>query len=137
LKQPSGQVSFPGGGFESSDGNIRNTALSETYEAVGIDEKDIEILGYLDNIQSISGFQVTPFVGEIKQGFSCQADSNEVSDVFGVPFEFFLDDNNRHKQQIKTNKGMRHYYLYKYNGYTIWGMTAQIIVQLVKRLKKQ
>ncbi len=136
LKHHSGQVSFPGGGFESHDKNIKHTALRETHEEIGVAAELIEVWGFLDGLPSISGFHVTPFVGEIKDVNNLVIDENEVDKAFGVPFSFFQDHNNRVKNKVKTPLGDRHYYVFEYNGYVIWGLTAQIIVQLVDRINK-
>lgn len=136
LKHHSGQVSFPGGGYESHDKNIRHTALRETHEEIGVNSELIEVWGFLDGIASISGFHVTPFVGEIKDVHNLVIDENEVHRVFGVPFNFFQDRSNRVKNKVKTPLGDRHYYVFEYKGNVIWGLTAQIIVQLVDRINK-
>ncbi len=137
LKHHSGQVSFPGGGYESHDKNIKHTAIRETQEEIGVGADLIELWGFLDGVPSISGFHVTPFVGEIKDVSGLSIDQNEVARAFGVPFAFFQDRNNRVKHKIKTPFGVRHYYVYEYKGDVIWGLTAQIIVQLVDRMNKE
>jgi len=136
LKHHSGQVSFPGGAYENQDKNIKHTALRETQEEVGIGKEYIELWGALDGLPSISGFHVTPFVGEIKDLSQLKLDENEVERAFGVPFSFFQDRKNRVKNKIKTPVGDRHYYVFEYKGDVIWGLTAQIIVQLVDRINK-
>ncbi len=136
LKHHSGQVSFPGGAFEESDKNIKHTALRETQEEIGVIADNIELWGFLDGLSSISGFYVTPFVGEIKDVTCLDIDNNEVERVFGVPFAFFQDHKNRVKNKIRTPAGDRAYYVFKYKDNVIWGLTAQIIVQLVDRINK-
>lgn len=137
LKHHSGQVSFPGGAFEDQDKNIRHTALRETHEEIGVTPEKIDLWGFLDGLTSISGFHVTPFVGEIRDVSQLIIDSSEVDRAFGVPFAFFEDHNNRVKNKIKTPFGVRHYYVFKYKDDVIWGLTAQIIVQLVDRINEQ
>ena len=136
LKHHSGQVSFPGGGYEAHDKNIKHTALRETFEEIGVSKEQIQLWGFLDGLPSISGFHVTPFVGEIKDVKKLIIDPNEVEKAFGVPFAFFQDNNNRVKNKVKTPFGDRHYYVFDYKGDVIWGLTAQIIVQLVDRINK-
>jgi len=137
LKHHSGQVSFPGGGYEVQDKNIRHTALRETFEEIGVPKNQVELWGALDGLPSISGFHVTPFVGAIADVSHLKIDKNEVDRAFGVPFAFFQDRNNRVKNKVKTPLGDRHYYVFEYKGDVIWGLTAQIIVQLVNRLDNQ
>ena len=136
LKHHSGQVSFPGGGYESNDKNIKHTALRETHEEIGVQAELIEVWGFLDAIPSISGFHVTPFVGHIMDVNNLAIDRNEVDRAFGVPFSFFQNKDNRVKNKVKTPFGDRHYYVFEYKGDVIWGLTAEIIVQLVDRINK-
>ena len=136
LKHHSGQVSFPGGGYETHDKNIKHTALRETFEEIGVSREQIQLWGFLDGLPSISGFHVTPFVGEIKDVKKLIIDPNEVEKAFGVPFAFFQNNNNRVRNKVKTPFGDRHYYVFDYKGDVIWGLTAQIIVQLVDRINK-
>ena len=136
LKHHSGQVSFPGGAFEKQDKNIKHTALRETEEEIGVTAEKIALWGFLDSLPSISGFHVTPFVGEIKDVSALKIDTNEVECAFGVPFAFFQDHNNRVKNTIRTPSGKKSYYVFEYKDNVIWGLTAQIIVQLVDRINK-
>ena len=82
-------VSFPGGAFEKNDKHVRNTALRETHEEIGVASSEITLLGHLDSLPSISGFEVTPFVGVLSDGFEVVKDDREVHKIFGIPFSFF------------------------------------------------
>jgi 8-oxo-dGTP pyrophosphatase MutT (NUDIX family) len=135
LKHHSGQVSFPGGGFEESDITIRQAAIRETEEEIGITDEFINVVGYLDDVETISGFYVTPFVSILKSDFAITMNEDEVSEVFSVPLNFFIDESNcQHKTAFYKGKNVK-YYVYDHDKYTIWGVTAEIIVKLVKKLK--
>jgi len=136
LRHHSGQISFPGGAFEKHDKNIRATALRETTEEVGIAESQVRVLGHLNDEFSISRFRVTPFVGQLQDDFDYQIDSGEVASVFGVPWDFFLDENNRQVQYYKQGDKRHKFYVFQYKKHTIWGLTAKIIVQLIDRIKR-
>jgi len=134
LKHHSGQISFPGGGFDKADMTIRQSAIRETHEEIGIEQKYIEVVGYLDNIKTISGFFVTPFVAILKSGYQIKINPDEVSEVFSVPLKFFLNANNC-QQHSATFKGKNiKYYVYRHETYNIWGVTAEIIVKLIKKI---
>lgn len=135
LKHHSGQVSFPGGAYENQDKNIRHTALRETEEEIGVPKSRIELWGFLDSVESISGFYVTPFVGEIKEADNLALCDHEVERTFGVPFAFFQNPDNRVTHRVKTAAGESQYAVFEYKDDVIWGLTAQIIVQLVNRLE--
>jgi len=136
LKHHSGQVSFPGGGFDAADMTIRQAAIRETQEETGITAEFIEVVGYLDDIKTISNFYVTPFVGILKDGFSIKINEDEVSEVFSVPLSFFIDEMNCQKQSANYKGENVHYYVYQHEKYTIWGVTAEIIVKLTQKLKQ-
>jgi len=136
LKHHSGQISFPGGGFDAADITIRQAAIRETHEEIGITSDYIEVVGYLDDIKTISNFYVTPFVAILKDGFSIKRNEDEVSEVFSVPLRFFMDENNCQKQSALYQGEKVDYYVYQHEKYTIWGVTAEIIVKLTLKLKQ-
>ena len=66
LEYHKGQVCFPGGGCDEQDKSLVDTALRETFEEIGVRPLDVEILGQLDNMGTVSSsFLITPFVGLI------------------------------------------------------------------------
>lgn len=135
LKHHSGQISFPGGGFEESDGTIRQAAIRETEEEVGITSEFIDVVGYLEDIETISGFYVTPFVAILQENFELKINPKEVSEVFSVPLDFFMDSENCQKRSAEYKGRNVNYYIYPHEKHTIWGVTAEIIVKLVNKLK--
>ena len=135
LKHHSGQVSFPGGGFDESDITIRQAAIRETEEEIGISHDYINVVGYLDDIETISGFYVTPFVAILEDGFEIDINEHEVSEVFSVPLKFFMEEQNCQKRSAEYKGKNVNYYVYPHEKHTIWGVTAEIIVKLVKKLK--
>ncbi len=137
LKHHSGQVSFPGGGCDEADITIRQAAIRETKEEIGIDSPDIDVVGYLEDVETNSGFYVTPFVGILKDGFTVTINEDEVAEVFSVPLSFFCEEKNCQKRSANYQGKNVNYYVYEYKGYTIWGVTAEIIVKLVKKLKNK
>ncbi len=135
LKHHSGQVSFPGGGFDEADVTIRQAAIRETEEEIGITADFINVVGYLEDVKTISGFYVTPFVAILNEGFKIRENKHEVSEVFSVPLEFFMDSDNCQKRNAEYKGENVEYYIYPHEKHTIWGVTAEIIVKLVNKLK--
>jgi 8-oxo-dGTP pyrophosphatase MutT (NUDIX family) len=135
LKHHSGQVSFPGGSFDESDVTIRQAAIRETEEEIGVEAKLIDVVGYLDDIETSSGFYVTPFVALLKDDFKIKINEDEVAEVFSVPLKYFCNDKNITKQTATYQGEKVDYYVYQYEKFTIWGVTAEIIVKLVNKLK--
>ena len=85
LRQHAGQISFPGGVVEDTDTDVIAAALRETDEETGITPALVEPFGYLDCLDTVSGYCVTPVVGFIGGDYSARLQSAEVDEVFEVP----------------------------------------------------
>jgi len=123
-----GQVCFPGGTREPSDASLLQTALREAEEEIGLEAKDIEILGELDDITTlVTSYVISPFVALIRYPHSLKTNGREVKGAFSVPLSFLMDDTN-----FKQDS-----YSYEYEGHVIWGATARILRQLIDLLKSE
>jgi 8-oxo-dGTP pyrophosphatase MutT (NUDIX family) len=122
-----GQVSFPGGTKDSNDATIIDTALRETEEEIGLKQNSMEVLGLLDDFQTPSGFCMTPVVACIKSLPEFLMNKAEVSEVFDVPLDFFLDSENVRIEHHERLGKMTDIYFYEYEKYEIWGATAAIL----------
>jgi len=134
LKHHPGEISFPGGRFENIDSDLMKTATRETHEEIGILPENIEILGKLPMQKTISGYLVTPFVGEVKENPILKIDKNEVDTAFEVPLKFALNPKNHKKVQRQVAGLTFSFYEIHYNEYRIWGATARMIVNLSRLL---
>ena len=45
-----GEISFPGGAYGEPDRDLRETAMRESWEEIGLKSRDVEIIGDLDEI---------------------------------------------------------------------------------------
>jgi 8-oxo-dGTP pyrophosphatase MutT (NUDIX family) len=128
-----GQVSFPGGSFETGDGTLRTTALREAHEEVGLRPDDVRILGVLDDLPTFaSGFLVRPFVAEVPHPYEFVHDVTEVDHVFSPPLDLFADPARR-REEVRERDGQR-YQMTSYDVYgnVVWGATARMLIQLVR-----
>ncbi|MCD6391341.1 MAG: CoA pyrophosphatase [Dehalococcoidia bacterium] len=120
-----GQVCFPGGTHELSDSNLLQTVLRETEEEISLKAEDVEILGELDDITTLtSNYVISPFVAFMLHPYSLNINNIEVERVFSVPLSFFMD-----KSNFKQDS-----YEYEYKGHIIWGATARILRQFIDLL---
>lgn len=134
LRDHAGQISFPGGRVEAEDLSPIHTALRETEEEIGLAREHIEILGFLPEYRTGTGFRVTPVVALVRPPFALAPDPFEVAEVFEVPLAFLLDPDN-HKQHSLHHRGaLRHFFAMPYGDYFIWGATAGMIRSLTARL---
>ncbi len=124
-----GQISFPGGGRHGVDEDLSVTALRETYEEVGVNPADIELIGRLDEIITISSFRVAPFVGVLKRApYDFVPSPHEVAEVLEVPVRHLLDPANKVMEpRVNWSGGPAHSPAYWYEGHRIWGATARML----------
>ena len=133
-----GQISFPGGRQDKGDKDLLATALREAREEMGIEEKDVHILGELDDICTVStDFCVSPFVALLPYPYPYKVNPREIEEVIEVPLSGLLD-NRRFRQEIYEKDGQPFpVYFYQHEGHTIWGATAKILKQLLDLLPEE
>lgn len=127
-----GQVSFPGGAYEETDGTLVNTALRECAEEIGVAAEVVEVLGELDDVFTVtSGFNISPFVAVIPWPYQFKPDPDETKEILEIPISALLDKNclrpttqNVLGREITTDA-------YCYRDCVIWGATAQILRQFL------
>ena len=123
-----GQVCFPGGTQEPSDSNLLETALREVKEEIGLEAKDVEILGELDDMLTfVTDYVISPFVGLITHPHALKTNGKEVKGAFSVPLSFLMNEAN-----FKQDS-----YAYEYEGHVIWGATARILSQFIGLLRSE
>ncbi len=135
----SGQVAFPGGCKQSDDKDLEQTALRETYEEIGLEDKHIKILGRLRDFISYPSYRVTPFVGLISWPCKLQADTREVRHVFTIPMTW-LADNSHHEAKMRhlsaNHPPVPVTYFREFQGEVLWGASARITLSLMDALTK-
>ena len=130
------QISFPGGKFDVSDVNLKNTALRETYEEVGIAADQIQILKQMsDTFIPPSNFLVSPFIG-IHYGTPKFNFNHEVEAIIEVKLTDLLNDKTITTKKLSTSY-MKNIDVpcYMLNNYVVWGATAMILSEIKDFLK--
>jgi len=134
LRDHAGQISFPGGRIEPDDASVVDAALRETEEEVGLAPANVEVLGFLPDYRTSTGFSVTPVVAFVTPPFALRPDPFEVAEVFEVPLAFLLDPANHQQHEVHWRGRLRRYYAMPYGDYFIWGATAGMIMSLYQHL---
>lgn len=134
LRSHAGQVAFPGGKIDDSDENSIFAALREAEEELNIPPARVEVIGVADTYYSGSGYSIAPVVGIIPPDLELRPNPQEVEDWFEVPLAFLLDPANSIKKEAQWNGQQRSYYDMQWGERRIWGVTAGIIANLVRRL---
>jgi len=134
LRDHAGQISFPGGRVEAHDRSPMDTALRETEEEIGLARERVEIVGFLPEYRTGTGFRVTPVVALVRPPFDLQPDPFEVAEIFEVPLAFLLDPANHQQHSLHYRGALRNYFAMPFGEYFIWGATAGMIRSLSERL---
>lgn len=128
-----GQVSFPGGGKDPEDEHLLYTALRETHEEIGVHPGDVEILGELDHVRTISGFHVTPYVGWLSRyPYEWRFSHAEVAYLLEVPLDHLLDPENFVPDRRVIDGREVIMPSYRWGDDLIWGATGRMVSNLLE-----
>lgn len=134
----SGQVAFAGGKHEEIDESLEATALRETHEEIGIDPKDVRVLGQLSEHHTISQFEVLPVVATVPWPYQLILEEKEVAHAFTIPLNWLSNPNN-HEVRYRTletfDEPVPVVYFDKYEGELLWGATARMTLSLITALR--
>lgn len=132
LGEHPGQMSFPGGGREPEDIGLLGTALREASEEIGLDPVEVDVVGPLDDIHTVTGYAVSPFVGRVPDR-EYVPDEREVAEVVWLPVDAFrLPANYDVEVRDHPTHGRIVVHYFDVDGYTVWGATARILVQFLE-----
>jgi 8-oxo-dGTP pyrophosphatase MutT (NUDIX family) len=127
LKHHPGQIAFPGGKQDESDVDVIAAALREADEEIGLPRGSVEVLGTLPMHETVTGFNVTPVIGFVRDAFVIKLEPDEVEEVFAVPLDHVLNPDNYLIQSRRWRGTRRHYFVVPYGPYYIWGATARML----------
>lgn len=137
LRHHAGEVALPGGKWESGDHSLAATALRETWEEIDQPCSGVELIATLPKRSTRQGTLVTPYVGWIESLEGLRPNVDELDEIFAVPVSYLLQDPRiRTDVFVRTEKGRQRETrvpVYEYQGFTIWGFTAGVIVDFLNR----
>ncbi|MFB6304934.1 MAG: CoA pyrophosphatase [Haloferacaceae archaeon] len=132
LGEHPGQMSFPGGGREPSDPDLSATALREADEEIGLRPDEVEVVGHIDDIRTVSEYAVRPFVGRIPDR-TYHPDEREVAEIAVLSVADLTDlDNYESERRDHHYYGEIRLHFFHVDGYTVWGATGRMLVQLLE-----
>ena len=134
LKHHPGQIAFPGGKQDDGDLDVRAAALREAEEEIGLPQHLPEVIGFLPEHETVTGFKVTPVMALLNAGFETVAEPGEVEEVFTVPLSHLLMPDNYLIESRRWRGQRRYYYTVPYGPYYIWGATARMLRGLAARM---
>ncbi len=132
VKVHKGEISFPGGVKEVEDFSLEVTSTRETEEEIGVKESDITIFGGLDEVNTTTGFLVSPFVGSIPHPYRFKLSVAEVDSLISLAVDDFLEPRNKIDFYYFNGRSLQPQLAYNINGQIIWGATAKIMWQFLE-----
>jgi coenzyme A diphosphatase NUDT7 len=152
LRRSPGEVGFPGGRVEAGESPWQ-AALRELEEELGVPGDRVECLGRLPEQQRRRDELIVPFVGRLTDDVELNPDGAEVEEVFTLTLDHLLQSDFREagltEQYTLSDDFPRKYlpdggwdrkvtrsvrYLI-YGKYLIWGLSANILFQLLELIR--
>ncbi len=124
MRRHSGQVALPGGKKDPEDPDLLATALREALEEVQLLPESVTVFGALDDLVTITGYVVTPFVGWIQSPNALVPNENEVARIFHAPLRLFASPPTERRAETFFRAG------YPVEGEFVWGATSSILQRL-------
>ncbi|MGB9957729.1 NUDIX hydrolase [Haloferax prahovense] len=132
LGEHPGQMSFPGGGREPSDADLRATALRESNEEIGLRAEEAAFHGRLDDILTVTDYAVSPFVATVPDR-EYEPDQREVAEIAVLAVDDLTDRANyESERRDHPQYGEIRLHFFHVDGYTVWGATGRMLVQLLE-----
>jgi len=128
------EVSFPGGRVEAGE-TLVGAALRESNEEVGLDPRDVEVIGELTPLTTFSsGALIQPFVGFLPGRPLLRANPNEVELAFDVALAELLADGIHRSERWAFGDVRRDIHFFDLPGDIVWGATARMLWELLSRV---
>ena len=136
LRHHPGQIAFPGGKIEPSDGSPEAASLREAQEEIGLPPDNVEIFGRMAEHLTVTHFTVTPILAFVHSDFEPRLDPGEVEEMLLVPLEHLLDTSRYMVEGRMFRGSIRKYYTVPFGPHYIWGATARMALRLAERMER-
>jgi len=137
MRSHAGEVAFPGGKIDPRDKNLIETALRECEEEIGLKAHEVEIIGQIESMHSRQGVKVQPIIGLVDAALEFAPCSTELDAVFKVPVSVFYDDSAKIMHSFEMNGSIVEMPAFKFQEFTIWGLTAAMIVKILNQVNEE
>jgi peroxisomal coenzyme A diphosphatase NUDT7 len=155
LRRQPGDICFPGGKVDKEDNTEQHTAIRETCEELGLEEKNLSEIYPMDYIVSSFGTFIFPYVAVLEKNAEIIPNPGEVAETFTVPLSFFMNneptvykvgftiepekdfplDLIAGGENYNWQAGKIDEYFYFYENRVIWGLTAKILKHFTDEIR--
>jgi 8-oxo-dGTP pyrophosphatase MutT (NUDIX family) len=133
LSRHSGEISFPGGRVDDGE-TPKEAALRETYEEIGVEPDEVEVIGALPPaLTVVSGYQISPWVGVVPDS-ELRPNPKEIAEVIVIRLDHLRATGTRREQRFVRAGGIFVNPAYDVGPNTIWGATARILTEFLDLL---
>lgn len=135
LRSHTGEVSFPGGRRDAGDVDLWDTATREAMEEIALDPADVEPIGELDHLATVTSQSfIVPYVGILEGRPVLHANEDEVDAILHVRLDELLDPDVYREERWSWEGHDRAIHFFELVGDTIWGATGSMLVDLLRRI---
>lgn len=136
----SGQVAFPGGRIEPGELSPETTSLREAQEEIGLSPEDVEVVGKLPPLLTVTNYEIHPVVGIIPYPYPFQLSQSEVQKIFTIPLNWLANSANYRVEEryLPPPVGKIPTIYYRpYKREVLWGASAQIVHTMLRLINAQ
>ncbi len=136
LPKHRGEISFPGGSRERADLSLVQTALRETCEELGLDPRQVDVLGPLPTVfAAVSNFLIQPYIGWLGETLPpLSPNMAEVAEVIEAPLAALAEPDIYHAEIWRRGEVEHLIHFYDFGPYRIWGATGRMLRTLLELL---
>ena len=132
-----GQIAFPGGKLDATDGSLRDAALREASEEIGLPPESVTVLAELGALETrVSGFRIHPFLARVVRPAEWRVAEREVAEVLEPRIRDLADP--RHQDAAMERfplwpEPVRIEFI-RIGTHRLWGATHRILKPLLPQL---
>lgn len=137
LRSHAGEVAFPGGKVETGE-SLRQAAIRETYEEIGLPPDQLYIIGELLSVTTFSSLvSMVVFVATTVKPDFYKVSSDEVEKVIEFPISYLFEDGVYSVEKWPSPNGMlRPMHFFHFGEDIVWGATARMLYEFLKTISR-
>ncbi len=131
-----GQISLPGGVWEAGE-QLHETALRETEEEIGVDQRSIQLMGGLTPFFTpVTGFLIHPFISWCQTKPQTNIQDLEVNQLFSPSLATLVDEATFQSEKWTIRGYDTIVPFFNFYGRKVWGATGAILSEFKSILKE-